>query len=259
MSPTPLFSRSKTSGKLWILGGGGGLILIVLFGGIFFFSRLRNTALTDLKSVQQEHERIQAKIQALPQLRKSRDELFLRLRSRTESYLLFHRYRNYHLTAREYLLPLAITAGLQADIGRESNPIPMPATAPKSTKKTPPVRTAKGDSRSPSPDDSSVSQTYALYPVTITATGSYQALVRFIQALEAANPLVVISELAITGQPRTPEDHLFSLSLLWPIWKDLDLKPKVQDLIMPSPSFVKPQLEPPEEPEEEIEPSPTPS
>ena len=238
MSPVSLSTRSSTSWRLVAYTIGGALLIIALVLITVILVGQRNTALAEREQVRQDHDKIQAEILALPALRKSRDEIFLRLRERTESHLLFHRYRNYQLTARDRLLPLAAASGLRGEIAREAAPIPMPIAAPAGPKKKPAAKGRTTETKGRTTDaENSVSLTYELYPVTMTASGSYAAVVRFLRAVETENPLVTVTELAITSQPKTPEEHLISISFLWPIWKDLDLKPKVQDLIMPIIAF----------------------
>jgi len=238
MSPVSLSTRSSTSWRRVAYTIGSALLLIVLVLVTIILLGKRNTALAERELLCQEHDKVQAEILMLPALRKSRDEIFLRLREQTEPHLLFHRYRNYQLTARDRLLPLAAASGLKGEIAREAAPIPMPIAAPSGPKKKSAAKPRTTETKGRASDaENPVSLTYELYPVMMTASGSYAAVVRFLRAVETENPLVTVTELAITSQPKTPEEHLISISFLWPIWKDLDLKPKVQDLIMPIIAF----------------------
>jgi Tfp pilus assembly protein PilO len=59
-------------------------------------------------------------------------------------------------------------------------------------------------------------QTYGRQPVEFTGQGSYQQIAAFISKAEAAQPMLVLSSLAILSQQQTPEIHRAIISFEWP-------------------------------------------
>lgn len=60
------------------------------------------------------------------------------------------------------------------------------------------------------------------YGTRTTASGGYTQMVAVIRQLEAMNPLLCISELAINSQSTTPESHMHTFSIEWPVWAETE-------------------------------------
>lgn len=226
----------KIRNQLLILLGVASVIILVL--GYFGLSSLltrRAESKIKLDAALDQLFKIQTEIKALPALRQSRDNLFGAIQLASTNYILFHEYRNYHLTAREILLPLAAEMNLIIDIPKEGSVIDFPIAEVKTTNKT---AKATSSSRSaakgyPGP----ASSTFALYPVTVTGKAGFIQLLGFLRRIESINPYLAVSELSVQGDPAVPDRHDFILTLHWPIWKNLELKPKREDLILPTQAY----------------------
>lgn len=114
----PVDPKMRT--QLMILVGVGAVVLLVLgYFGLSFLLTQRAESKIKLDAATLQLEKIQAEIKALPDLRQSRDELFGAIQLASTKYILFHEYRNYHLTAREILLPLAAELNIVIDIPKK--------------------------------------------------------------------------------------------------------------------------------------------
>lgn len=59
------------------------------------------------------------------------------------------------------------------------------------------------------------------YGIRISMKGGYTDLIRLLNAIEASNPYLCVTELTISGQGATePEIHRISFKVEWPIWAD---------------------------------------
>jgi hypothetical protein len=224
-------SNSKKRVQILILAGAGALVFLVLaYLGLFNILSARSLTRARLSADVSQLESIDREIKALPALRQSRDNLFWSIQQAATNYILFHEYRNYHLTAREILLPLAAESGVTIDIPKEGVVDCFPIADSINTNKV--ILPA---SQLPAIGYSGpASSVFALYPVSLTGRAGFASLLTFLNHIETLNPYLAVSELTIKADPKTPEVHDFSMTLLWPIWKNLELKPKVEDLISPA-------------------------
>ena len=65
-----------------------------------------------------------------------------------------------------------------------------------------------------------VGRFYARQPVEFSGRGSYAQIVAFLAEIETKMPFVSVSSLRILGQDRTPEEHIMSISLEWPVFAE---------------------------------------
>lgn len=65
-----------------------------------------------------------------------------------------------------------------------------------------------------------VGRFYARQPVEFSGKGSYSQIIAFLGEIEAEMPFVSVSALRILGQQRTPEEHIMSISLEWPVFAE---------------------------------------
>ena len=65
-----------------------------------------------------------------------------------------------------------------------------------------------------------VGRFYARQPVEFSGKGSYDQIVAFLKEIETELPFVSVSSLHILGQQRTPEEHMVSISLEWPVFTE---------------------------------------
>ncbi len=215
-----------------------GLILIFLlylsYFGLSTITTKRKTTQTKLVAAVKKLTEIDRTIKALPALRQSRDDLFWNIQSAATNYILYHEYRNYHLTARETLLPLAAKMGVTIDIPKEGVIEDFPIFSPKTTNTVAARAVPQGPVKTYTGPASTV---FALYPVTLSGRAGYAAILAFLNRIESTNPYMAVSELRIQADPKSSEEHEFSMTLLWPIWKTLEQKPKIDDLIDPSQDY----------------------
>jgi hypothetical protein len=213
-----------------LLALGGVVALLILVAGYLGLTSLltrKAEGRIKLEAARGQLDKISREIMALPALRKSRDVLFNSMEYASTHYVLFHEYRNYHLTARETLLPIAAELNITIDIPKEGVVQNFPVPESKATNKV----VAAGAKTTKSADTSTF---FALYPVSITGRAGLVPLLAFIRRLESMNPYLTVSELSVQAQSETPEEHAFTLTVLWPIWKNLEQKPKREDLILPT-------------------------
>lgn len=214
-----------------------GVVAVVALGLIYvgLSSLLATRAKTRLKldTALSQLNIINLELRELPRLRQSRDDLFWTIQYAATNYVLFHEYRNYHLTARETLIPLAAEMGITIDIPKEGAVVDLPIPEPKTTNKTVRAAASRTDRDYPGP----ISPVFALYPVSLSGRAGYERLMAFIRRVESQNPYLTVADLTIADDPKAPEEHEFSMTLLWPIWKNLEQKPKVEDLILPMQAY----------------------
>ncbi len=77
-----------------------------------------------------------------------------------------------------------------------------------------------------SPEAVTVGRFYARQPVEFSGKGSYAQITDFLKEIETKMPFVSVSSLRILGQDRTPEEHIMSISLEWPVFAEI--KPTVK-------------------------------
>jgi hypothetical protein len=209
-------------------------IVIIRLGyyGLSSILAQRAIARAKLHSALGQMDKIDREIRALPALRKSRDDLFLSIQQAAARYILYHEYRNYHLTARETLLPLAASLDITIDIPREGSVLDLPIPDSKVTD-----RPLKASAKGPKDYAGSISSTFALYSVTLTGRAGFVPLLAFIRRIEDENPYMTVTDLVVDGQAGQPDAHAFTFTVLWPIWKNLELKPKNEDLIQPTQDY----------------------
>ncbi len=209
------------------------LFLVLLYIGLSFLLTLRSQTQIDLEDAREKLGRLEQEIKAFPAVRQARDDLFWNIQFMATNHILFHEYRNYHLTAREILLPLAAETGISLDIPKEGIVIDLPVPEPKSTNKVARASSAGKGKGAAGP----ASPVFSLYPVSATGRAGFDQLLAFLRRIESRNPYISVSDLHLTADPATPETHDFSITLLWPIWKNLDQKPKLKDLILPAQEY----------------------
>lgn len=209
------------------------LLLVFLYLGFSYILTLRAKTKLDLDDARDKLNKLEREIKAFPTVRQTRDDLFWSIQFAATNHILFHEYRNYHLTAREILLPLAAETGIALDIPKEGAVIDLPVPDPKSTNKTARATSAGKGKGTAGP----ASPFFALYPVSATGRAGFDQLLAFLRRIESRNPYIAVSELRLTANPDSPETHDFSITLLWPIWKNLDQKPKLKDLILPAQEY----------------------
>lgn len=222
---------AKTRNQLLVLGGL--VAVIALAAGYLGLSSLltkRAEGRIRLASAHEQLDKINREIMAMPALRKSRDDLYEAMEYASTNYILFHEYRNYHLTARETLMPIAAELNIAIDIPKEGAVQDFPVPEAKTTNKVAKAATKTGARDFPT----EASAVFALYPVSVSGRAGFVPLLAFIRRLESLNPYLTVSELSVQAQEETPGEHAFTLTLLWPIWKNLEQKPKREDLILPS-------------------------
>jgi hypothetical protein len=228
-------TNNKTRTQILILAGLVMIFLLILaYFALASVTETRAKTRISLASALLQLEKIDREIKSLPALRQSRDNLFWRIQQTSTNYILFHEYRNYHLTARETLLPLAAELGITIDIPKEGSVDLFPISEAKSTNKAARVSTTRGGDKE---YGGPVSPVFALYPVTLSGRAGFPRLLSFLQRLETVNPYLTLSDFTIRADAQTPEEHDFSMTLYWPIWKNLELKPKVADLILPAKDY----------------------
>ncbi len=66
------------------------------------------------------------------------------------------------------------------------------------------------------PAESAKGRVYVRQPIEFTGSGSYEAIMAFMNEIETQMPLVCVSSLRILGQ-RTPEEHTMLIALEWPV------------------------------------------
>lgn len=225
---------SKTRTQLAALAGFGLLaIAVLLYMGLASLLTRRTELRAKLDAARAELARIDREIKALPALRESRDDLFWTIQHAASNHILFHEYRNYHITAREQLLPMAAELAIPLDIPREGAIVDLPIPPP-------PVATNKPGARPAAvrrkPAEAPVSPFFALYTASMNGRASFDQLLALLRRMEERNPYLTLAQLEITDDPEVPDVHAFSMTLLWPVWKNLDQKPKPQDLIYPAPA-----------------------
>ncbi|MFO7534623.1 MAG: hypothetical protein R6X19_02900 [Kiritimatiellia bacterium] len=221
---------AKTRKQLLALGGVVALLILVAgYLGLTSLLTKKAESRIKLEAAREQLDKISQEIMALPALRKSRDVLFNSMEYASTHYVLFHEYRNYHLTVREMLLPIAAELNITVDIPKEGVVQNFPVPESKATNKV--VTAGAKTVRAPAADTSAF---FALYPVSITGRAGLVPLLAFIRRLESMNPYLTVSEISVQAQPETPAEHAFTLTVLWPIWKNLEQKPKREDLILPT-------------------------
>ena len=233
-------TNPKMRMQLLILAGVGGLVILLL--GYFGLSSLltqRAETRIKLHAALEQMDKINREIKALPALRQSRDDLFRSIQNAATHYILFHEYRNYHLTARETLMPMAAALNITLDIPNEGALMDFPIPESKVTD-----RLIKAQPKTPREYAGPISSTFGLYPVTLTGRAGFIPLLAFIRRMEDANPYMTVTDLSVGADSQSPEIHSFSLTVLWPIWKNLELKPKPEDLILPVQEYANPTEKP---------------
>ena len=227
---------SKKRNQILVLAGLGGiLVLTLVYFGLSSLLSTRAESRLRLKSATEQLDTIDREIKALPDLRQTRDDLFWRIQFAATNHILFHEYRNYHLTARETLLPLAAELGLAIDIPKEGVVTDFPILESKAANRA--AAALPASPPNPKAYPGPISTFFALYSVTLTGRAGFDPLLAFVRRIETMNPYLTVSELTVSADPKTPEEHAFSLTLLWPIWKNLEQKPKVEDLILPAKEY----------------------
>jgi hypothetical protein len=207
-------------------------IVILLFWGGYGLSQLltyRAKTLAALETKQNQLNQINTTITALPELRRQRDDLFWEIQAAATNYILFHEYRNYHLTAREILLPMATAYDVTLDIPGEGSIVDFPIPEAKVTDRLLKASTTKGSKEYGGP----ISSTFGLYSITLTGKAGFMPLIAFLRHIEESNPYLTLSDLTISADAQNPGAHPFSIIVLWPIWKNLELKTKPEDLFLP--------------------------
>jgi len=71
--------------------------------------------------------------------------------------------------------------------------------------------------------DSSL-KAFKLFAVQVSASGSFQAITRFLMQMEERNPFFGITDMTISGQPDNPEEQLLSVRMEWPIENVVNVK-----------------------------------
>jgi hypothetical protein len=224
----------KTRNQLLILAGIAVLALLAMaYSGLSAIMTKRAETHAKLLDAISQLNKINREIKAIPALRQSRDDLFWTIQQAATNYILFHEYRNYHLTAREILLPVAAEMGIMIDIPKEGVIDVFPIAESKSTNKVSRLASRSKDKDNPAFS----SHVFALYPVTLTGRSGFASLLAFLRRIESANPYLTVGELSVKADPKTPEEHQFAMTLLWPIWLDMELKPSIDDLISPAQEY----------------------
>lgn len=76
----------------------------------------------------------------------------------------------------------------------------------------------------PKPPDRKMNNILKAYTVRVTMECSYRTLIEFLAAIEADNPTLVVSEVAVTGQAdKDPEKHNCVVGIQWPIWAETEM------------------------------------
>ena len=115
-------------------------------------------------------------------------------------YILQPRLGNYELGAREYVERIAQAQGLTLESAHEIGITQIP--------------TAPGQNQEP---------TFRCYNMRIVLFTGLPELVRLLEALQAGNPYVCVTGIAVVPRKEDPARHQVSFELQWPIWSDLML------------------------------------
>jgi hypothetical protein len=219
-----------------LIGIGSVILLLLCYFGLSSLLAQRAQTHLQLEAATDQMDKINREIKALPDLRRSRDDLFWAIQQAATNYILFHEYRNYHLTARETLLPMAAALNITIDIPREGGVADFPIPESKVTD-----RLIRVQAKSPGGYSGAISSTFGLYSVTLTGQAGFVPLLAFIRRMEESNPYLTVTDLSVKANASQPEAHSFTLTVLWPIWKNLELKPKPEDLIFPAQDYDAPE------------------
>lgn len=224
----------KTRTQILLLAGVAVLALLAMaYSGLSTIMTKRAETHAKLLDAISQLNKINREIKAIPALRQSRDDLFWTIQQAATNYILFHEYRNYHLTAREILLPVAAEMGIMIDIPKEGVIDVFPIAESKSTNKVSRLASRSKDKDNPAFS----SHVFALYPVTLTGRSGFASLLAFLRRIESVNPYLTVCELSVKADPKTPEEQQFAMTLLWPIWLDMEQKPSIDDLISPAQEY----------------------
>lgn len=228
----------KTRTQILVLAGVAVLVLIALaYSGLSAIMTKRAETRAKLDDAISQLNKINREIKAIPALRQSRDDLFWAIQHAATNYILFHEYRNYHLTARDILLPVAAEMGITIDIPKEGVIADLPIAESRSTNKVSRLASRAKDQDKDKDKPAFASHVFALYPVTLTGRSGFASLLAFLRRIESANPYQTVCELSVKADPKTPEEQQFTMTLLWPIWKDIEQKPRIEDLISPAQEY----------------------
>lgn len=79
------------------------------------------------------------------------------------------------------------------------------------------------------PSKGKTERMFRSYGVQVTGFASFRSLIRFLQQLEANNPYLCVASITISSRQEEPETHRVSLTIQWPVWKDLTIPPSLQE------------------------------
>lgn len=194
----------------------GGLVLAVygLWAGVYnpVVKRHKET-LTKIEKLKNDIADAEIQIIRMPYLTRDLILANSNLVRYSENYILHPSLGNYLIPAREavnrYVRELNID-GLQIEEdGLKALPMPKEASQQKG---------AKGAAKPKTP------YTMQYYSARISARVGLFDLITWIKRMEEDNPLLAISNLTITSQPKSPQKHLVGFEVHWPVWLDPDYR-----------------------------------
>ena len=148
----------------------------------------------ELARLEAEVATLRREIEQLPRLDLQLNECLRQLRDLQSQILRPRLGGNYILSATEYVEEAARTANIAVQPLREIGRLDAPGNG------------------SPA--------AWRLYEVRLSLTGTYHDVEALAGALESTSPCFRISGLTLTGRPDSPEKHLATLTLQWPIWAE---------------------------------------
>ena len=190
--------------------------------------RGRDEAKARSAALEEELEGSRAQIARIGEMQRSLEEVVRALHATSERDMLHPQLGNYILQARELLTQPGIDVGA-TDIKVTEIGLVDPPSPPKAAKAAV-VEGASGAPASAPAAAAKVEKPFAVkaYSARVTAECGTGAFLEWVRALEAANPLMAISQFTIAAQVENPQRHQVRFEVQWPVWVDPETREVVQ-------------------------------
>ena len=182
-----------------------GVLYMVVQLGITPLIKSTQARKTTIKELEKELRKVSGEVAKIPGNCKKNYETLRNIKEITDKYVLQPRLGNYLLGVTEIVENHARDIDIELELINEIGIFEIPRSS------------------------GLADNTFKCYRTRVTLECGFRNIVRFLRAIETANPYLCVANLEITGQPEEyPEKHKIKLNIEWPIWSDSTMPNKLE-------------------------------